>query len=392
MIPARLLTLALACAALPALAGDWTANLRYRHERVDDAAFARDAEADTLRLRLGWSHAFAHGLSAGAELDAVAGLGDRYNSGANGRSAYPSVPDARAFELNQAWLRWRGDKGGAVLGRQRLLFDNQRFIGNSGWRQNEQTFDAVALDFAAHEGVVLRYAWLGRVHRVAGDNARDPLARERRLDAHLANAAWTGAAGTLVGYGYWLDDRDVATASTRTLGLRWTGQRPLGAASVAWSLEAANQADHAGNPRDTDENYFLVEPALTARGLTWKLGWEQLGGSGLTAFQTPLASLHAFNGWADKFSVTPADGLDDRYAAVSGKLGRGRLQDKLAWTVAWHDFDADRGGADYGREWDASLAFPLPHGLSGLVKFADYRSHGYARDTRKLWLQLEWNH
>jgi hypothetical protein len=392
MITARLLTLALACAALPAAAGDWTTQLRYRHERVDDDAFARTADADTLRLRLGWSHAFAHGFSAGVELDAVAELGHRFNSGANGRTAYPAVPDARAFELNQAWLRWRGDQGGVVLGRQRLQFDNQRFIGNSGWRQNEQTFDALALDYTVRDGVVLRYAWLGRVHRVAGDHARDPLARERRLDAHLANAAWTGAAGTLAGYGYWLDDRDVATASTRTLGLRWTGQRPLGAASFGWSLEAANQQDHAGNPRATDEAYFLVEPALTARGLTWKLGWEQLGGNGVSAFQTPLATLHAFNGWADKFGTTPVNGLDDRYASVSGKAGTGRLQDKLAWTVAWHDFDAARGSAAYGREWDASLAFPLPRGLAGLVKFADYRSDGFARDTRKLWLQLEWSH
>ncbi len=239
---------------------------------------------------------------------------------------------------------------------------------------------------------MLRYAWLGRVHRVAGDHARDALARERRLDAHLANAAWTGASGTLVAYGYWLDDRDVATASTRTTGLRWTGQHPLAGAKFGWSLEAARQYDHAGNPRQIDASYRLVEPALTAGGLTWKLGREQLGGNGVTAFQTPLATLHAFNGWADKFVVTPAAGLDDRYASVAGKLGRGRLHDKLAWTVAWHDFDADRGGADYGREWNASLAFPLPHGLSGLVKLADYRSDGFARDTRKLWLQVEWSH
>jgi hypothetical protein len=28
--------------------------------------------------------------------------------------------------------------------------------------------------------------------------------------------------------------------------------------------------------------------------------------------------------------------------------------------------------------------------VTGLVKLADYRSDGFARDTRKLWLQLEW--
>ena len=102
-----------------------------------------------------------------------------------------------------------------------------------------------------------------------------------------------------------------------------------------------------------------------------------------------MATLHKFQGWADKFLVTPANGLDDRYASVSGKFGSGKLEDKLGWTVAWHDFDADRGGADYGREWDASLSFPLPGALTGLLKLADYQSDGFARDTRKIWLQVE---
>lgn len=387
------ITLALAAASLPATAPaseGWSGHLRYRHEAVSDDAFVRDASADTLRLRLGYRHAWASQWSAGLEFEGIAALDDRFNSTANGETAYPVVADPAALEVNQAWLRWQGNKAGATLGRQRLLLDNQRFVGNVGWRQNEQTYDGLVADFSPRDGLVLRYGWLDRVHRVFSDEARDPLARERRLDAHLANANWQTAAGTVVAYGYWLEDEDVAGASTRTLGLRWTGGRELAATKLGWTLEFANQRDYAGNPLQVDADYFLVEPSATAWGLTWKLGWEQLGGNGGTAFQTPLATLHAFNGWADKFLVTPANGLDDRYASVSGKFGSGKLQDKLGWTVAWHDFDADRGGADYGREWDASLSFPLPGGLSGLLKLADYQSDGFARDTRKIWLQVEW--
>ncbi|GAB2661069.1 alginate export family protein [Arenimonas aestuarii] len=390
------ITLALAAAGLShaafaAPAGDgWSGHLRYRHEAVDDAAFARDASADTLRLRLGYRQALGGAWSAGMELEGIAALDDRYNSTANGESSYPVVADPASLEVNQAWLRWQGSKAGATLGRQRLLLDNQRFVGNVGWRQNEQTYDGLAADFSPREGLLLRYAWLDRVHRVFSDEARDPLARERRLDAHLANASWQTAAGNVVAYGYWLEDEDVASASTRTLGLRWTGSRKLAATTLGWTLEAAKQRDHAGNPLRVDADYFLVEPSASAWGLTWKLGWERLGGNGSTAFQTPLATLHAFNGWADKFLVTPANGLDDRYASVSGKFGSGRLEDKLGWTLAWHDFSADLGGGDYGREWDASLSFPLPAGLTGLLKVADYQSDGFARDTRKLWLQVEW--
>jgi hypothetical protein len=39
---------------------DW--NLRLRHESVDDAAFARDADADTLRLRVALRAELGHEL------------------------------------------------------------------------------------------------------------------------------------------------------------------------------------------------------------------------------------------------------------------------------------------------------------------------------------------
>lgn len=384
------LALALALAGPCAAADGWSAQLRYRHEAVDDAAFARDAVADTLRLRLGYLRSLPHGFSAFAEAEAVAELGERFNSGANGETAYPGVADARALEVNQAWLRWQGEHLAATLGRQRINLDNQRHVGAVGWRQNEQTFDALWLEARPAAAWSLRYGWLGRVHRVAGDEAIDPLARERRLATHLVHAAWSGTPGTVAGYGYWHEDRDLAAASTRTLGLRWTGTRAIDAASFGWTLDVARQRDYARNPQHVDARYWLAEPSLAIRGLTWKVGWEHLGGDGHTAFQTPLATLHAFNGWADKFVVTPANGLEDRYASVSGAFGRGRLQGKLGWTLAWHDFDADRGGGAYGREWDASLSFPVLTNVAGLLKFADYRSDGFARDTRKLWLQIEW--
>lgn len=395
LLPMGLLALACATGAAGAGAtegGDWIANVRYRYEMVDDDAFARDADAHTARLRLGWKQAFDHGFSALVEMEGVAELGGDFNSGANGHVGWPVVPDARALEVNQAWLGWRNDHLGLTLGRQRILLDNQRFVGNSGWRQNEQTFDALAIDGKPADDLVLRYYLLDRVHRVAGDEARDPLARERRLRGHLGNAAWTTPAGLFVGYAYLVEDRDVATASTRTLGARWTGSRAVGQATFGGSLEWASQHDHGNNPRSYSASYWLVEPSLAWHGITWKGGWEHLGGNGVVAFQTPLATLHAFNGWADKFNVTPAAGLEDAYLSATGKFGRGVLADKLAWTLAWHDYQADHGGADYGQEWNASLAFPLPHGLTGMVKLADYRSDGFARDTTKFWLQVEWNH
>ncbi len=398
-LPALLALASPAFAADPApearpLQFEW--NARLRHENVDDDAFAQGANATTLRLRAGLRMHFGGSFDALLEGEGIASAGDAYNSGANGQLTRPAIADPEGVELNQAWIGWKDAQVTATLGRQRLLFDNQRWIGNSGWRQNEQTFDALSVDWKITAPLNLRYAWLDRVHRVNGDDAFDPLARERDLSTHLVELGWKHGAQQLAGYAYLHDDHDVATASSATHGVRWTGAWLHSGNAFGWTLEAARQREHADNPLSFAHAYWLIEPAFTTHGVTYRAGWEHLGGNGVHALQTPLATLHAFNGWADKFGVTPPGGLEDRYVGAAGSFGQTARAGSYRWAVAWHDYRADTRiagtGDRYGTEWDASFGFPVHGSLNGLVKLADYRSNGFARDTRKLWLQLEWVH
>lgn len=130
--------------------------------------------------------------------------------------AEPTVLDPTGAEFNQAWVGWKGAQGGVTIGRQRVALDNQRWVGSVGWRQNEQTFDALGAQWKPRADLSLQYYWLDRVHRVAGDKAINRLARERELDSHLLNLAWKRGAQQVVGYTYLHDDRDVASASTAT--------------------------------------------------------------------------------------------------------------------------------------------------------------------------------
>ena len=112
----KLLFAAIACALLPASVKaaetampssspvTWEWNARLRHERVSDDAFARDAQATTLRLRLGARLKLGAGWSALVEGEGIAAAQDDYNSGANGRTAYPVIADPTGVELNQAWF------------------------------------------------------------------------------------------------------------------------------------------------------------------------------------------------------------------------------------------------------------------------------------------------
>lgn len=360
--------------------------LRYRHETVDDDAFTRTAQADTLRLRLGYLWAFAPSWQAYADAERVQTLfGDDFNSTANGETGYPTVADPQATEINQAFVRYSGSALGATLGRHRVLLDNQRFFGNSGWRQNEQTFDGLSLGKTFQEsGTALNYSWLGRVLRVNGHNNPNPLLREWDLNGHLINLSQPLALGKLTAYAYLVENHDRQDLSSRTAGARWNADMEREGVQPGWTIEYAHQSDYADNPFSFSESYRLIEARLRWSGVTFKLGQEVLGGNGQSGFSTPYASLHAFNGWADRFGNTPANGLDDRFVGAEGKFG------KASWTVRWHDFQADRGGGDYGHELDASVSYPLWKGVTGMLKVADYRSDGFASDTRKLWFSLDY--
>lgn len=365
-------------------------NARLRHEQVNDDAFASNARADTLRLRLGLLADLGTGLSSYLEGVGVANAGNHYNSGANGQTLFPTIADPQGAQVNQAWVRWQANQLGATVGRQELVLDNERWVGSVAWRQFEQTYDAVALQWQPANDWNLRYDWMDRVHRVSGPDAINPLARARELDTSLINAAYANAAQNWVGYVYLHDDHDVAGASTQTHGVRWTGKPTASSHGFGWSLEAARQSDYADNPLHFAHTYWLIEPAWQHATLTAKLGWEHLGGDGTHALQTPLATLHAFNGWDDQFLVTPAGGLDDRYASIGGAPTHANgIIGKLGWVLAYHDFNAVKGGR-FGGEWDASLSYPLADGLRGLLKLADYRADGFGHDDTKLWLQLEW--
>lgn len=363
-------------------------DLRLRSETVDDAAFARDADAVTLRSRLGWRSGNVQGFYLLAEVEDVRALDESYNSTANGRSQYPVVVDPEDSEWNQALIGWDSGSGSVVqAGRQRLAYDNQRFIGNVGWRQNEQTFDALSVRHAVNDKITFNYAWLDKAHRIFGNSHPNPLQAEFDLDAHLLNLGWNTSIGAFTGYAYLIENQDSAAASTRSLGLRYAGKQTLaGGQEWFYSAELAQQEGWRSAPDTGSVGYTSFETGLRHQGHAVRVGFESLASNGRRAFQTPLATGHAFNGWADRFLGTPANGLEDRFVKVDGPIGEFR------YLLAYHDFSAERGSADYGSEIDAQIAWPFAKGWNALAKLADYSSDGFGSDVRKFWLSVEYRY
>jgi hypothetical protein len=116
--------------------GKASLHVRARSESVDQTGL-KDADALTLRTRLGYTSAVYQGLKAMVELENIASPdGDAYsqagiNPGGAGRAV---VADPEGSEVNQAWLAYTSAQTTVTVGRQRLVLDNARFVGDVGGR------------------------------------------------------------------------------------------------------------------------------------------------------------------------------------------------------------------------------------------------------------------
>lgn len=367
--------------------GDVSLNLRYRYEFVDQDAVADDANASTLRLRLNYETGVWRHWSGLLEFDHVVEvLVDDFNSGAGtsgpNRSRYPVVADPDGSDLNQLYLQYAPNADWTTrIGRQRILLDDQRYVGGVGWRQNEQTYDAVSVVYSGFEDTSIFYAAVGNANRIFGSEVP---AGDHEQMTHLLNVkVGLSESVDVVGYAYLIDNDDFPAFSSNTFGLRVSGNMALGDGKATLLGEFASQSDAGNAPANYSTNYIRLHGNWAYERWTFGAGFESLGSDNGQGFRTPLATLHAFNGWADQFLATPSAGLEDLY--VEASFAFAPWQTKLVL----HDFSAEAGSEDYGSELDlsASRKFGTRYGLLLKAAFFDADSPAFT-DTTKIWVML----
>lgn len=396
-----ILTAAAITATTPALAQDIgfkpLIDARLRYENVDQTGIASDADAITMRIRAGFEVSKGD-FSFLAEGEGTLAFQEDYNSGVNGKALFPVVADPENIELNRIQVQYRGlPKTLITAGRQRVNLDDQRFVGSVGFRQNEQTFDAARVEWSGIKNVKadVTYAWSqrtiwgydgfgGRQQAVGGDNV-------------FANLSYKHTLGTLTGFAYLVDMDEAAVnafaMSSQTFGVRFAGATPLSPKlKLTYAASYANQSDYHRNPNSYSADYYAAELGIDANGAKLAGGYEVLGadkGVALTSFQTPLATLHKFNGWADKFLVTPADGLRDLYASAGYGWKKVGPFDAITLAAAYHDYRSDRAGRSFGDEFNVSATAKIGKYLL-TAKYAEYNADTFTTDTRKIWLSVDW--
>lgn len=345
-------------------------DIRARYEFADVEGL-NDANAFTTRERLGLQTQKWNGFSALIEGEFTQVIGDDYSGGAVGADPFnPAdsvIADPETNELNQGYLQYDGFDTMARAGRQRIIYDNAAFIGNVGWRQNEQTFDAAALENKSIDGLNLKYAYIGQVNRIFGSEATAPNFQYVDGQVNLVNINYTGFDNlSLTGYAYIMNFNDLSAWDNNTFG----GFAKTDQFGMTFYGEAAFQ-DKASATSDSSAWYAHgnVTKAFGTHALT--VGVESLG----AGFKTPLATLHAFNGFADVFLGGRANGsqngLTDCYASYTMPIFFG-----MKWVNVVHAFGDNEISAGYGWEYDSVLVKKFDDNFTALAKFAYFNSDG----------------
>jgi hypothetical protein len=404
-------------------------NFRLRYEDVDvDSTTVKDASALTLRSRLGVETAPLAGFTGVLEFSNTTVLGD--DDYAPESAGYAAIVDPSMTVVDRAYLRYRGvDKLDLGLGRQRIVLDNHRFIGNVGWRQNEQTFDAFTANYTGVANWTFMYAYIDGVNGIADAGTVGGTAYNFDIDSsdNLFNISYAGfKAGKITAYYYLLDNSEPDAAlrniaphvnalnpslryqSNDTYGIRFDGSWVLASSPVRllYTAEYARQEYTSPTDVEFEPDYSLIDIgagyAASFGVLSLRVAQESLGsdtvGTAQQGFQTPYATKHAFNGWTDMFLNTPATGLDDQYVTAAADLASYGV--KLA--VVYHRYEqsdapvAGGGTNDFGSEWNVQALKQFGPNYTLGIKYGKYEADedvvaATNIDTTKFWIWGELN-
>jgi len=377
-------------------AGTPTLELRlgFEHSDLQDNG-KHPANGFNLRTRLGYRTGEFFKTSAYVQFHNLTNFEEEFSDGTgDGDLSHDVIADPDGSRIHQAYLDFKMLPDTVVrLGRQEIIMDDHRLIGDIDWRQNGQSFDAVSVTNNSIKDTTLYAAYINQVNTTA--------LKDEDLDGlYLFHATYKGLKDqTLSAFVYLLDTEDESDAARdcATYGLRAAGK----IAMIDYAVDYAHQSDFAdGEDHDADMvNLFVATKVYMAKV---GVGYSYISGQDGNdrPFDTLFSTTHKFNGWADQFLSTNGgnlrDGLQDFYIqAGTDYMG-------FKFLAVYHYFDTaenDHFDGTYGDEIDLLLTRKLTKNLSGLLKYAYYNKddneeNGFANptsDEQVFWARLTYS-
>lgn len=372
-----LLVLAPAAQAQPLSGLTVTGELRQRSE-LD----ARDFNADTtpasvhlLRTRLNAAFEPADRVEVFLQIQDSRLFGD----GDPDRARGTMDPSAGQLDMHQAYFvvdRLFDTALSLKVGRQELVYGNQRLIGAVGWSNVGRTFDAARLAYESARGSIDLFA--ARLVETLGED-------QGAQNFFGLYSTWTVADGhTLDAFALLDNDTNEVSGDGGESVDRLVRFTPGAALRGRWSrfsyeLEAAYQtgkrAVTPGEDRSTIgasllgvNARYVLDPrrdVTLGAGYTRLSGDDTPGDGDLGQFNTLFATNHKFYGLMDFFPATAAPfGLQDAHVDVAAQVS-----EPVRLAVAVHHFaqaDAtpDRSGQTLGQELDLTLTYEFADALT----------------------------
>lgn len=375
--------------------GTFSGNLKFRYEHVNQAGFKESAEAITLRTLVGYQTKPLNGFSVNAEIYGLSPFNDNYNDIKKGdpidsRKIYPVIADPEDYDFHQIYAQFKNKEHQVRLGRQSVILDNWRFIGDVRFRQNWQVMNGLSYVNTSLPNTTITAAHMEQVKQIT--------TKIQNANIEILNAKYAFTPTTsLSGYGYLIDwdGRALEATSSKTFGLRFVGDEKI---NEEWkgllTAEYAKQDDYKDGNEDIDNYYYWIGGGLGYQGWFLTLNQEKLSGNrDNRAFQTPLGTNHLFQGWTDLFLVTPNQGIEDTILIAGGQFMGAVIKAEYHIIKSDRDFNTLGGGQgdEFGKELDLGIYYKFNKQVAASLEYGQFKegdllAAGRKRDVEKLWL------
>jgi len=384
----------------------------------------------TMRTRLGVKAMVDSDTSAFIQLQDV-----RTAGGETATKAPPSLTQtgtsvsASGLDVHQAYIDLKNLLDTSIhlkLGRQEMVFDEHRLIGNIGWIQQAQTFDAIRGDidlgqfinnlsltgFFAKTVAINTHPTLGQTLSV-GSTFESNFAGERltyklggkgdRITQYFYYALNPSRTGAAVAGGTKNSTPNVANNIEYAGGYLAKHFDLLG---KSWRVRFDGAYEFGDVDATTNIRAYMLTASLGTKfdilhGSSISVWYDYLSGdtdktdTTVHTFTTPYATNHKFYGHMDKFLNIPTQGLQDIVVKVWFKPTA-----KMKFIVHLHQFlsarknrtDALTAAKNLGQEIDTHFKYPLAkntmlalgysHFFGNGTGLADAHVGGGAADTR----------
>ncbi|GGY86031.1 hypothetical protein GCM10011613_33810 [Cellvibrio zantedeschiae] len=376
---------------------------RTRYADVNDGNSGKDISTlFRVNLKSQWNEVF----SSFVEVDYVKSfLPDDHSDGLH-FNEHTMIADAPGADLNQAFVTLKFDDMKFDLGRQRLAYDSQRFIGGNALWQNEQTFDAVSSRFSLKSNSVLNYAYVFNVNRIFGDKADkdfydvdynknwekperpEYLLGDHKHKTHLLHLEWNEwDYSQLVAYHYAIRNQDLISDSNNTTGISYSFNVKGDQFKYRLQAEAATQK-RTEISNAVQVPYYMLDAGISVNSVELSSRYEVMGAKNNIPFITPLGSLYDFMGWANRFGTPIVSGVEDASLRLLWRASPFRIDARYH---VFHEYDGSR---KLGDEADIDVVFKPAKKHAVSLRFAYFEPEDWFEPhnhVKKMYLDYTYN-